>query len=193
MLVQVFNDHPLRTVQIGMCHLGQQPLGPADLDLDPAAVVPSLVAVPRLQGSRVVLAKSPILAPIVRDTHREGDTIVEHPDLINALVAAGNDPVARSADLAELRAAIQPFGFRRSMRFGPADLQAMRTRTLLIWGDHDPLGSVDAAQAAARLIPNARLVTQEIGQSPRRSCWASAGRMNRAFWAAWVAVVKRRM
>ena len=119
----------------------------------------------------------PTLARVVKPTPRslvrllssvgEGDTIVEHPDLINALVAAGNDPVARSADLAELRAAIQPFGFRRSMRFGPADLQAMRTRTLLIWGDHDPLGSVDAAQAAARLIPNAQLEVLSAGHVPQ--------------------------
>ena len=97
----------------------------------------------------------------------EGDTIVQYPDLIDALVAAGNDPVARSTDLTELRALIQPFGFRRSMRFRTDELQSINAPTLLIWGDRDPVGSVDVAHAAARLLPNARLEVLPTGHVPQ--------------------------
>jgi len=97
----------------------------------------------------------------------EGDTIVRYPDLIDALVATGNDPVARTADLAELRALIQPLGFRRSMRLSAEELQTIGAPTLLIWGDRDPVGSVDAARTAARLIPNARLEVLPAGHVPQ--------------------------
>ena len=97
----------------------------------------------------------------------EGDTIVRYPDLIDALVAAGNDPVARTADLAELRALIQPFGFRRSMRISADELRSIGARTLFIWGDRDPLGSTDVARDAARLIPNARLEVLPAGHVPQ--------------------------
>jgi pimeloyl-ACP methyl ester carboxylesterase len=97
----------------------------------------------------------------------EAETIVRYPELIDALVVGGNDPVAAAADLAELRALIQPFGFRRSMCFQPADLRAISVPTLLIWGDHDPVGSVEVAQMAARLIPNARLEVLPAGHVPQ--------------------------
>lgn len=97
----------------------------------------------------------------------EGETIVRYPDLIDALVAGGNDPVARRADLAELRALIHPFGFRHSMRFRAEELQSMHTSTLLIWGDRDPVGSVDVAEAVARLLPNAVLRVLPAGHVPQ--------------------------
>ena len=97
----------------------------------------------------------------------EGETIVRHPELIDALVAGGNDRVAVAADLAELRVLIQPFGFRRAMRFRPAELKCLSVPTLLIWGDHDPVGSVDAAQAVADLIPGACLEVLSAGHVPQ--------------------------
>jgi pimeloyl-ACP methyl ester carboxylesterase len=144
-----------------------------------------LGSVPLLPGTRCpaplrVMATpvlGPMLARAVKPTRRslvrllssvgEGDTIVQHPDLIDALVAAGNDPVARAADLAELRALIQPFGFRRSMRFRVDELETMNAPTLLVWGDRDPIGSVDIAHAAARLIPNAQLEVLPAGHVPQ--------------------------
>ena len=97
----------------------------------------------------------------------EGDTIVRYPDLIDALIAGGNDRVARTADLAELRALIHPFGFRRSMLFRAEELRATQPSTLLIWGDHDPVGSVDVAQAVTRLLPNAELRVLPAGHVPQ--------------------------
>jgi pimeloyl-ACP methyl ester carboxylesterase len=97
----------------------------------------------------------------------EGDTIVRYPELIEALVAGAGDPVARSADLAELQAVIQPFGFRRSMRFSPDELRALTADTLLIWGDRDPVGSTDVARDATALMPNARLEILPAGHVPQ--------------------------
>jgi pimeloyl-ACP methyl ester carboxylesterase len=144
-----------------------------------------LGSVPLLPGTRCpapfrVMATpglGAMLARVARPTPRslvrllasvgEGDTIVQYPDLIDALVAAASDPVARTADLAELRALIQPFGFRRSMRFSGEELQAISARTLLIWGDRDPIGSAEVARTAARLMPNARLEMLPAGHVPQ--------------------------
>jgi 2-hydroxy-6-oxonona-2,4-dienedioate hydrolase len=62
-----------------------------------------------------------------------------------------------AANLAELRAAITPFGFRRSLRVTPDELRRLRAPTLLMWGDRDPVRAVYTARAVAALIPNARL------------------------------------
>ena len=87
----------------------------------------------------------------------EGETILRHPDLIDAIVAAGRDPIAAATDHAELRAILTPLGFRRSLRVQPSELQELTVPTLLIWGDHDPVGTVDVARAVASLIPDAQL------------------------------------
>jgi pimeloyl-ACP methyl ester carboxylesterase len=57
------------------------------------------------------------------------------------MVAGGNDPISSAADLAEFRATISPFGFRRSVRVQPDELRRLTVPTLLIWGDHDPVGT----------------------------------------------------
>jgi pimeloyl-ACP methyl ester carboxylesterase len=95
----------------------------------------------------------------------EKDTIVRHPDLIESIVAAGNDPIASAADLAELRAISSPFGFRRSLRVDPCELRRLTVPTLLVWGDHDPVGGVDVAQATAKLIPDAQLEVLPAGHA----------------------------
>ena len=87
----------------------------------------------------------------------EKDTIVRYPDLIESPVAAGRDPIASAANLAELRAIISALGFRPAMRVSPEDLRQLTEPTLLVWGDHDPIGGVKLAQATASLIPDAQL------------------------------------
>jgi pimeloyl-ACP methyl ester carboxylesterase len=96
----------------------------------------------------------------------EKDTIDRHPDLIESMVAAGNDPTASAANLAELRAGTSPFGIRRSMRVHPDELRRLTVPTLVIWGDHDPVGAVKVAQATARLIPTAQLEVLPAGHVP---------------------------
>jgi pimeloyl-ACP methyl ester carboxylesterase len=96
----------------------------------------------------------------------ERDTIVRYPDLIESVVAAGRDPIASSANLAELRAVISPMGFRPALRLIPEELRRLTAPTLVIWGDHDPVGTVEVAQATARLIPEAQLAVLSAGHVP---------------------------
>jgi pimeloyl-ACP methyl ester carboxylesterase len=96
----------------------------------------------------------------------EKDTILRYPDLIEALVAAGRDPVASTVNLAELRAGISPFGFRRSLLVHPDELRRLTVPALILWGDHDPVGGVDVAQATARLVREAQLEVLPAGHVP---------------------------
>jgi pimeloyl-ACP methyl ester carboxylesterase len=96
----------------------------------------------------------------------EQDTIINYPDQIKALVAAGNDPVISEVNLAEVRAVISPLGFRRSLRVRPDELRQLSVPTLLLWGDHDPVGAVKVAQVTANLIPNAHLEVLPAGHGP---------------------------
>ena len=96
----------------------------------------------------------------------EKDTVVRYPALIDAIVAEGNDPVAAEANLAELRAVITARGFRPSMRLQPDELRALTVPTLVIWGDHDPVGTVEAGRAVATLIPEAQLGVLPAGHVP---------------------------
>ena len=95
----------------------------------------------------------------------EGETIVRHPDLIDAIVAAGRDPISSATDRAEYRAILTPLGFRRSLRVQPSELKSLTVPTLLIWGDHDPVGTVDVAHTVASLIPDAQLDVVAAGHA----------------------------
>jgi pimeloyl-ACP methyl ester carboxylesterase len=96
----------------------------------------------------------------------EKDTIVRYPELMESLVAAAGDPIASTTNLAELRAVISPFGFRPSSRIDPDALRQLSVPTLLIWGDHDPVGTLEVARVSARLMPQARLETLPAGHVP---------------------------
>jgi pimeloyl-ACP methyl ester carboxylesterase len=143
-----------------------------------------LGAAPLLPGTRVPpllrMMTTPLLGELLRRMAKpgprmvvrmmasmgEGDTIVNHPELIESLVAAGNDPVAAAADLAELQAIISPLGFRPALLIRQEELRQLRVPTLLVWGDHDPVGTVDVAEAIADLIPNAQLEVLTAGHVP---------------------------
>jgi pimeloyl-ACP methyl ester carboxylesterase len=82
------------------------------------------------------------------------------------LLRDGKDPIAAVVNLVELRAVISSFGFRRSMRVRPDELRRLTVPTLVIWGDNDPVGSVNVAQQTATLIPNAQLEVLPAGHVP---------------------------
>ena len=46
------------------------------------------------------------------------------------------------------------------------ELRRLAVPTLVIWGDHDPVGTVQAGQAAAELMPGARLEVVPGGHVP---------------------------
>ncbi|MGB9375049.1 MAG: alpha/beta fold hydrolase, partial [Jiangellales bacterium] len=47
-----------------------------------------------------------------------------------------------------------------------ADLSTLAVPTLLLWGDHDPVGSADAARRIEALIPHAELHVVDGGHAP---------------------------
>lgn len=97
----------------------------------------------------------------------EADTILRHPDLLEALVAGARDPAATQANLAELRALISPRGIRSSMRISREDLRRLAVPTLMIWGDLDPVVPLAQARLAAAEIPDARLEVLPAGHVPQ--------------------------
>jgi pimeloyl-ACP methyl ester carboxylesterase len=102
----------------------------------------------------------------------EGATITRHPDLIDLLVAVGRDPTADRAATAEFRAFVSPFallsrsGFRRRAVLQPDELRQLAMPTLVIWGEHEPLGGISVAQSVTELIPHARLEVMPTGHGP---------------------------
>ncbi len=96
----------------------------------------------------------------------EGETIVDYPDHLDAMVAAARDPVAGEAGLGELRAIITPTGWRPELETPLDELALVAVPTLLIWGENDPLGGADVAQAAAGSISGARLELMSAGHAP---------------------------
>lgn len=113
-----------------------------------------------------VMKPNPQRVVQLMDAMGEGETIVRYPDLLESVAAAGRDPKASAANLAELRAVISPFGFRRSARLHTDELRRVTVPTLLIWGDRDPVGATDAARMAAAAIPGARLEVLPAGHVP---------------------------
>jgi len=146
-----------RLVLLGSAPLLPGTRPPAPLRVAAAPVVGDLLA--RVKPNAKMLVR-------LMSSMGEGDTIVRYPELIEALVAAGKDPLASAVNLAELRAAISPFGFRRAMRVHPDELRRLTVPTLVVWGDHDPVGAVEVAQATARLVPNAQLEVLPGGHVP---------------------------
>ena len=125
-----------------------------------------MMATPVIGDLLARVKPNPKLAIRLMSSLGEKDTIVRHPDVIEALVAAGRDPIASAANHAELRAIISPPGFRPSVQVHSDELRRLTVPTLLIWGDHDPVGAVNVAEATARLIPEARLEILPAGHVP---------------------------
>lgn len=144
-----------------------------------------LGSVPALPGVRVPLPLRLTVTPVVGElltrgvkpnrrlllqlmsSMGEADTILEQPDLLDSLVAGARDPVAVRANLDEMRALMSPFGWRRPMLLTPQELRRLTVSTLMIWGDHDPVVSLEHARAAARLIPKAQLEVLSAGHVPQ--------------------------
>lgn len=143
-----------------------------------------LGSAPLLPGTRAPLPLRVMTTPVIGDvltrvmkpnakmvirllsSMGERDTIVRYPDLIESVAAAGRDPIASAANLAELRAVVSVLGFRPAMRVSPEDLRRLKVPTLLVWGEHDPVGAVEVAQATANLISDAQLELLPSGHVP---------------------------
>jgi pimeloyl-ACP methyl ester carboxylesterase len=88
----------------------------------------------------------------------EGETVVGYPEQIEAQVVAGSDPVVAQANRTEMRAVGTALGdVRREFRLQPDELARLSVPTLIVWGEHDPIGDPAVARALADAIPGARL------------------------------------
>lgn len=96
----------------------------------------------------------------------EGETIVQHPDLLDAMVAAARDVTSSQASLDELQALIAPDGWQAATQTDLGELEALTQPTLVIWGRSDPLGGPEAARRVADAIPDSRLELLDAGHGP---------------------------
>jgi pimeloyl-ACP methyl ester carboxylesterase len=152
--------HPDRVRRLVL--LGAQPLLPG-------THVPS----PMLAVATPTDGPPPQMPPPSRETvvqsmgiFGEAETIVNYPDQIEAMIVVGQDTLTAGTRLAELRALISPTGWQPAMAVRPEELQDLSVPTLLIWGDHDPLGGADAARTTAASIPHAQLELLSAGHAP---------------------------
>jgi 2-hydroxy-6-oxonona-2,4-dienedioate hydrolase len=142
-----------------------------------------LGAPPLLPGTRVPPPMLAVVAPIAepppampppsRETvvqsmgvFAEAETIAQYPDQVDAMVAAASDEIGLGARLAEIRAAISPTGWQPALGIDIAELRRLTVPTLLIWGEHDPLGGAEVAHAAVAAITDARLELLPAGHAP---------------------------
>jgi len=152
--------HPDRVRRLVL--LGGQPLLPA------THVPPPMLAV-----ATPTVGSPPEMPPPSRETvvqsmgiFGEAETIVQYPEQVEAMVAAAGDQLTARTRVAELRAMISPTGWQPALAVRTEELQQLSVPTLLIWGDHDPLGGEDAARMTADSIPHARLELLSAGHAP---------------------------
>ena len=144
-----------------------------------------LGSVPTLPGSRIPVPLRLVATPWLGDlmvraikpgrrmlqrmmaSMGEAESIAQHPDLLDSLVAGARDPVATQANLAELRALIARGSIRPAMRLGHDELRLLAVPTLMIWGDRDPVVPLQEARAVAESIPRARLEVVPAGHAPQ--------------------------
>ncbi len=116
---------------------------------------------------RVMPAPSPDSVRMMMAGMGEGETIGLHPTLIDAMVAAGSDPVAGEVSSAELSSMIRGLlGFRPQQRITGEELARMTNEVLLLWGTKDPVDAGDAVEEATRMLPNARSHVLDAGHAP---------------------------
>jgi pimeloyl-ACP methyl ester carboxylesterase len=97
----------------------------------------------------------------------ERDSIAQYPRLVDVFVAAGSDPVAAEASQSELSVMIRGLaGFRRKYRFTHEQLTRVSQPSLLIWGNQDPIGDLDAARQADEALSQAQLEILPTGHAP---------------------------
>jgi pimeloyl-ACP methyl ester carboxylesterase len=152
--------HPDRVSRLIL--LGASPLLPG------TRVPPPLLAVATPTAGQPPQMPPPSRETVVQSMSAmgEGDTIVNYPDLIEAMVAAGYDRLASDTSLAELRAAIASTGWQPALMLRPDELQELTVSTLLIWGEHDPLGGAEVARMTAAAIPHSLLEVVSAGHAP---------------------------
>lgn len=102
----------------------------------------------------------------------ERQATTRYPYLMDLMVATGRDPTAHAAGRPEVRTIVPPTalltrdGFRPSARVRAEELRGLDVQTLVIWGENDPVGTVESARQATALMPDSRFESFPGGHLP---------------------------
>jgi pimeloyl-ACP methyl ester carboxylesterase len=147
-------------------------IGPPTLPGTRCPLPHRLLATPGL--GRLLTTLPPSRASVLQFARLMGerDTLATHPKLVDMFLIVQRDPVSRSVARDEVRVLVAPHalltrsGWRSRSRIGGDALRALRLPTLLIWGEREPLGSVENARALAEQMPDGRLHVPDGGHAP---------------------------
>jgi len=160
-------EHPARVSRLAL--LGAPPALPGER----APLPYRIMATPGL-GRLAQRLSPPSEKSVVQFARMVGEerTLANHPDLVELLVAVGQDPLATATDRNELFAILAPYvlfspsRFRRASRIASDELRQLRVPVLLIWGEREPVGGEPVARDLAELLPRARLELLDAGHGP---------------------------
>lgn len=96
----------------------------------------------------------------------EREAIQRYPALIRAIAAQQADPRSAEAGRSEFEALFSFRGWHPSIRIREEELGALTQPTLVVWGEHDPLGGPDDVRAGVGLIPDGRLEPVPTAHAP---------------------------
>jgi pimeloyl-ACP methyl ester carboxylesterase len=150
-------EHPERIRRLVLA--GAVPMAPGAQLPAPLRLMFGLMITPGV-GSLVsrLVKPSPKSVDKMMGFFGEGQTVLNHPEQIEAQVVAGRDPVVAQANIGEMRAIGSSSGkLRREFRLQNEELARLSVPTLIAWGEHDPIGDPAVARALADAIPGARL------------------------------------
>ena len=150
-------EHPERIRRLVLA--GGVPMAPGARMPTPLRMMFGLMITPGV-GPLMSRMLEPSPASVVKmmSLFGEGETVLDYPEQIDAQVVAGRDPVVAQANLAEMRAVGSISGnLRREFWLQPEELAKVRVPTLIVWGEHDPIGDPTVARALADAIPGAQL------------------------------------
>ena len=117
----------------------------------------------------------------VAEVFGEREAIQNYPALIQAMVAETRNPKSSEAMLSEFSAFFSVLGWHQSIRLREDELGAIRQPTLVVWGEHDPIGSPDDVRESIQAIPNARLETIPTAHAPFLSTPERCAELVRSF------------
>jgi len=96
----------------------------------------------------------------------EREAIQRYPALVRAMAAEMADPKSAAAGTSELAAFFSVRGWHPSVELREAALRSLRQPTLVVWGEHDPIGTPDDVRAGVEAIPDVRFETMPAAHGP---------------------------
>lgn len=103
---------------------------------------------------------------------REREALAARPEILELMVASTNDPTTKESVRREVRELIPPYAivspasFRTAARVDPGELSRIGAPTLIVWGDREPVGTIEAARGLAATIADATLEVVPGGHAP---------------------------